>query len=82
MMKYTAVFKNGEVVRTSEQLNSRVEFMNWICENRLGKIYGKLIEIRCTVMMKQKKQNITLESVDKQNNVWYYIITRNKETKQ
>lgn len=52
MMKYTAVFKNGEVVRTSEQLNSRVEFMNWICENRLGKIYGKLIEIRCTVMMK------------------------------
>lgn len=51
MTKYTAVFKNGEVVRTSEQFNSRVEFMNWICENRLGKIYGKLIEIRCTVMM-------------------------------
>ena len=51
MMKYTAVFKDGEVVRTSEQFKNRVDFMNWICKNRLGKTYGKLIEIRCTAMM-------------------------------
>ncbi|MCI6649110.1 MAG: hypothetical protein MSH24_06230 [Lachnospiraceae bacterium] len=50
MTKYTAIFKNGEVVKTSEEFASRLDFYNWVCMNRLGKKYGKLIEIRMTII--------------------------------
>lgn len=50
MTKYTAIFKNGEVVKTSEEFASRLDFYNWVCMNRLGKKYDKLIEIRMTII--------------------------------
>ena len=49
MTKFTAIFKNGEVVKTSEDFRNRLDFVNWICDNRLGQKYGKLLEIRCSV---------------------------------
>ena len=50
MTKYTATFQNGkQITKTSEEFKSRLDFVNWICRNRLGKKYGKLIEITCTV---------------------------------
>ena len=51
MTKYTATFKSGkQITKTSEEFKNRLEFVNWICTNRLGKTYGKLIEITCTVL--------------------------------
>lgn len=45
--KMTAVFVSGhEIATTSEKHKNRLAFYNWICENRLGKKYGKLVEIR------------------------------------
>lgn len=46
MTKFTAIFKNGEVVKTSEDFRNRLDFYNWICVNRLGKKYGRLVEIK------------------------------------
>jgi len=46
MTKFTAIFKNGEVVKTSDDFSNRLDFVNWICMNRLGRKYGKLLEIR------------------------------------
>lgn len=49
MTKYTAIFKNGkEMVFTSEKFKNRLDVFNYICENRLGKKYGKLVEIKCS----------------------------------
>lgn len=49
MNKYTARFSSGtEIVKTSEDFKNRLDFYNWICANRLGKAYGKLIEITCS----------------------------------
>nr|DAK85739.1 MAG TPA: hypothetical protein [Caudoviricetes sp.] len=51
MTKYTAIFKDGtELVRTEKEFKNRVDFYNWICMNRLGKKYGRLVEIRCSVI--------------------------------
>ena len=53
MTKYTARFQSGkEIVKTSEDFKNRLDFANWICLNRLGKIYGKLIEITATAYIK------------------------------
>lgn len=53
MTKYTARFTSGkEIVKTSEDFKNRLDFYNWICENRLGKVYGKVIEITCSVYCK------------------------------
>ena len=51
MTKYTARFANGtEIVKTTKDgFKNRLDFYNWICVNRLGKKYGKLVEITCTV---------------------------------
>lgn len=46
---YTARFQNGKTItKTSEEFRSRLDFYNWIIENKLGKKYGKLIEITCS----------------------------------
>lgn len=51
MTKYTAIFANGfELVKTDRDFKSRLDFYNYICENRLGKEYGKLKEITCSVL--------------------------------
>lgn len=50
MTKYTAIFQNGELVKTSEEFKNRLDFMSWICTNQLGKKYGRLLEIRCSVL--------------------------------
>lgn len=43
---WTARFANGmEITKTGEPFATRLAFYNWICVNRLGKRYGKLIEI-------------------------------------
>lgn len=48
---YTARFKNGtELTATSKEYKSRLDFYNDICERRLGRIYGTLIEITCKTM--------------------------------
>lgn len=53
MTKFTAIFKSGkELVFTSEQFKSRLDVYNHICRERLGKIYGSLAEIRCSVYCK------------------------------
>ena len=47
--KYTAIFKNGkEMTFTSDEFKNRLDVYNYICLNRLGKKYGKLVEIRCS----------------------------------
>ena len=49
MTKYTAMFKSGkELTFTSEKFKNRLDVCNYICMNRLGKKYGKLVEIRCS----------------------------------
>lgn len=49
MTKFTAIFKSGkELAFTSEKFRSRLDVYNYICLNRLGKKYGKLVEIRCS----------------------------------
>lgn len=51
MTRYTATFKSGkQITKTSEDFGSRLEFYNWICENRLGRIYGSLVEITAQVL--------------------------------
>ena len=51
MTKYTAIFKNGnELVFTSREFKNRIDVYNHICCERLGKKYGRLVEIRCSVM--------------------------------
>lgn len=51
MTKYTARFESGEeITKTSKEFKNRLDFYNWICRNRLGKIYGKLIEITCSIL--------------------------------
>lgn len=50
MTKYTARFESGkEIVKTSEEFKNRLDFYNWICNERLGKKYGKLHEITCSI---------------------------------
>ncbi len=49
MTKYTAIFKSGkELTFTSEEFKNRLDVYNYICLNRLGKKFGKLVEIRCS----------------------------------
>lgn len=52
MTKYTATFANGtQIVKTSaDGFRNRLDFYNWICMNRLGKLYGKVKVITCTVL--------------------------------
>lgn len=51
MTIYTATFKSGkQITKTEKDFRNRLAFMNWICENRLGKTYGKLIEITCRII--------------------------------
>ena len=51
MTKFTAIFKSGkELVFTEEQFKNRVDVYNYICSKRLGKVYGSLVEIRCSVI--------------------------------
>lgn len=47
MEKYTARFENGVVVvkTTEDGIRNRLDFYNWIGTNKLGKKYGKLVEI-------------------------------------
>ncbi len=49
MTEYTATFENGKQITktTADGLRNRLDFYNWICKNRLGKIYGSLKEITC-----------------------------------
>ena len=32
----------------SSKYDNRIDFYNWICENRLGKTYGRVKEITCS----------------------------------
>lgn len=51
MTKYTAIFKSGkELVFTGAEFRSRLDVYNYICLNRLGRSYGSLREIRCSVI--------------------------------
>jgi hypothetical protein len=51
MTKYTATFKSGkQITKTSMDFRNRLDFLNWICANRLGKAYGGLVEITCSVL--------------------------------
>lgn len=53
MTKYIAIFENGkEIVKTSEDFKNRLEFFNWICTERLGTKYGRLIEINAAPYIK------------------------------
>lgn len=54
MTKYTATFKSGkQIVKTEEDgFRNRLDFYNWICINRLGKKYGRLVEITCSAYIK------------------------------
>ena len=46
MTKYTATFRSGKTItKNSQQVKNRLDFYNWICRNRLGKIYGELESI-------------------------------------
>lgn len=49
MTKYTATFTSGKQITktTADGFKNRLDFYNWICENRFGKAYGKLTEITC-----------------------------------
>ena len=49
MTKFTATFKRGKQITkiTADGFKNRLDFYNWICENRLGKIYGSLMGITC-----------------------------------
>jgi hypothetical protein len=49
MTKFTATFKSGKQITktTADGFRNRLDFYNWICENRLGKTYGSLMEITC-----------------------------------
>ena len=48
---YTARFKSGKTIwATSREYNSRLDFYNYICRERLGRKYGSLIEITCRPM--------------------------------
>lgn len=51
MTKYTARFQDGhEITKTSEDFKNRLDFYNWICQNRLGKGHGGLKEITCSLL--------------------------------
>lgn len=51
MTKYTAIFTDGtEIAKTEKEFKNRLAFYNWICTNRLGKKYGRLVEIRCDII--------------------------------
>lgn len=50
MTKYTATFRNGTITKTSNEFKNRLDFYNWICLNQLGKKYGKLLKIDCSVI--------------------------------
>jgi hypothetical protein len=53
MIKYIAIFKDGtEIAKTSNDFKNRLDFYNWICQNRLGRKYGKLIEIKSSIYIK------------------------------
>ena len=54
MTKYTARFSGGtEITKTTRDgFRNRLDFYNWICTNRLGKKYGKLLEITCSPLGK------------------------------
>lgn len=46
MTKYEAKFEDGFILTaTSAQFKNRLDFYNYICINRLGKIHGYLEEI-------------------------------------
>lgn len=48
MTIYEAVFSNGTTItKTSKEFKNRLDFYNWICMNRLGLKYGKLLRIDC-----------------------------------
>ena len=44
MTKFTATFTSGKQITktTADGFKNRIDFYNWICENRLGKTYGKV----------------------------------------
>jgi hypothetical protein len=51
MTKYTAIFKSGkELVFASREFKNRIDVYNHICMERLGKKYGRLVEISCRPM--------------------------------
>lgn len=51
MTIYTATFKTGkQITKTENEFKNRLDFYNWICENRLGKIYGSLVGITCRIL--------------------------------
>ena len=51
--KYIATFENGEIVKTTEDgIRNRLDLYNYICKNRLGNKYGKLLEITCRPYIK------------------------------
>lgn len=47
--KMVARFESGKEITmiTSPEMRNRLDFYNWICMNRLGKKYGKVVEITC-----------------------------------
>ncbi len=52
MTKYIARFTDGhEITATSQEFRNRLDFYNWICKNRMGKIHGELIAIECRPML-------------------------------
>ena len=51
MTVYTAKFESGKTItKTEKEFKNRLDFYNWICENKLGKIYGSLQEIRARIL--------------------------------
>lgn len=51
MTKYEATFKSGKTItKTSDDFRNRLDFYNWICKNRLGRIYGALISIEARIL--------------------------------
>lgn len=51
MTIYTATFKSGKQIERSEkEFKNRLDFYNWICKNRLGRIYGSLEQITCRLL--------------------------------
>ena len=57
MTKFTATFTSGRQITktTADGFRNRIDFYNWICENRLGKTYGKVKEITCSPYGKESE---------------------------
>lgn len=46
MKKYLAIFKNHSLIFDSKNFKNNLDVYNFICENKLGLVFGDLVEIK------------------------------------